>query len=60
MDNRSTTKFGPVSVNAFMLLPPHSPRAPEGTLQPLPESAVLALGRVDNVSMLLPDEARFL
>ncbi len=41
-------------------LPPKPPLALEGSLQQLLESAVLALGRLDSVATLLPDEALFL
>ena len=58
----SVTNFGSESVRAFvpLPLPPVPPLALEGTLQQLLESAVLALGRLDSVSTLLPDEALFL
>ena len=58
----NVTNFGSESVRAFvpLPLPPVPPLALEGTLQQLLESAVLALGRLDSVSTLLPDEALFL
>ena len=62
MGSYSVTNFGSESVRAFvpLPLPPVPPLALEGTLQQLLESAVLALGRLDSVSTLLPDEALFL
>ena len=62
MGSYSVTNFGSESVMAFvpLPLPPVPPLALEGTLQQLLESAVLALGRLDSVSTLLPDEALFL
>ena len=50
------------TVRAFvpMPLPPHPPLALDGALQQLLESAVLALGRLDGVSSILPDEKLFL
>ena len=50
------------TVRAFvpMPLPPHPPLALGGTLQQLLESAVLALGRLDGVSSILPDKQLFL
>jgi Fic family protein len=49
-------------VRAFVpaALPPVPPLAMEGPLQQGLESAVLALGRLDGVSALLPDKALFL
>ena len=41
-------------------LPPVPPLVVEGTLQQGLESAVLALGRLDGVSTLLPDKSLFL
>ncbi|MCY4595740.1 MAG: Fic family protein [Bryobacterales bacterium] len=56
------TSVGSESVRAFvpMPLPPQPPLVFAGTLQQLLESAVLALGRLDGVSTLLPDEEIFL
>ena len=56
------TSVGSESVRAFvpMPLPPQPHLVLGGTLQQLLESAVLALGRLDGVSTLLPDEAIFL
>lgn len=50
------------TVRAFvpMPLPPHPPLALDGALQQLLESAVLALGRLDGVSSILPDQQLFL
>jgi Fic family protein len=49
-------------VRAFVpsALPPDPPLALSGDLQPLLEAAVLALGRLDGVSTLLPDKSLFL
>jgi Fic family protein len=57
-----TTIAGGESVRAFVPapLPPAPPLVLEGELQTLLESAVLALGRLDGVSNLLPDKALFL
>lgn len=56
------TAVGGEQVRAFVPapLPPVPPIALEGTLQRLLESAVLALGRLDGVSTLLPDKYLFL
>ena len=56
------TSFGSEQVRAFvpLPLPPQPPLVLEGSLQQLLEAAVLALGRLDGVSTLLPDEALFL
>ncbi|MCY4588327.1 MAG: Fic family protein [Bryobacterales bacterium] len=56
------TSFGSEQVRAFVPLPllPQPPLVLEGSLQQLLEAAVLALGRLDGVSTLLPDEALFL
>ena len=56
------TSVGSESVRAFvpMPLPPQPSLVLTGTLQQLLESAVLALGRLDGVSTLLPDEEIFL
>src|SRR3990167_4837959 len=56
------TTVGGELVHAFVPapLPPVPPLAFEGDLQPALESAVLALGRLDGVSTLLPDKALFL
>ncbi len=56
------TVFGPESVRAFVPkpLPPQPPLVLGGSVQQLLESALLALGRLDGVSTLLPDEAIFL
>lgn len=53
---------GGETVNAFVPapLPPVPPIALDGNLQLLLESAVLAVGRLDSVSTLLPDRAQFL
>ena len=57
-----TTSAGEERFRAFVPnpLPPVPPLAMEGALQPLLESALLALGRLDGVSTLLPDKALFL
>jgi Fic family protein len=49
-------------VRAFVpsALPPDPPLAMSDGLQPLLEAAVLALGRLDGVSTLLPDKSLFL
>ncbi len=56
------TGVGGESVRAFIPvpLPPNPPLALEGDLQRLLEAAVLAVGRLDGVSALLPDKALFL
>jgi Fic family protein len=57
-----STSIGPDRVRAFIphALPPSPPLAMGDGLQPLLEAAVLALGRLDGVSTLLPDRALFL
>ena len=56
------TIVGGEQVRAFlpMPLPPVPPLALDGVLQPLLEAAVLAVGRLDGVSTLLPDKSLFL
>jgi Fic family protein len=56
------TAFGGEQVHAFVPhpLPPDPPVAMVDGLQPLLESAVLALGRLDGVSTLLPNKSLFL
>ncbi|MBI4880553.1 MAG: Fic family protein [Planctomycetes bacterium] len=56
------TRVGGESVRAFVPhpLPPVPPLAFDATLQRALEAAVLALGRLDGVSTLLPDTALFL
>ncbi len=56
------TAVGGERVRAFVPspLPPQPPLVFEGDLQRVLESAVLALGRLDGVSSLLPDKALFL
>ena len=56
------TSFGVEQVRAFvpLPLPPQPPLVLDGSLQQGLEAAVLALGRLDGVSTLLPDEALFL
>lgn len=56
------TAVGDERVRAFVPspLPPRPPLALEGRMQPLLEAAVLALGRLDGVSTLLPDKSLFL
>ena len=56
------TSIGGERVRAFVPapLPPNPALVLDGPLQQALESAVLALGRLDGVSTLLPDEALFL
>ena len=56
------TSVGGEKVRAFVPapLPPFPPLVLDGPLQQSLESAVLALGRLDGVSALLPDKALFL
>jgi Fic family protein len=56
------TQVGGESVRAFIPnpLPPQPPLAMDERLQPVLESAILALGRLDGVSSLLPDKSLFL
>jgi Fic family protein len=56
------TTVGGEQVRAFlpMPLPPVPALALDGVLQPLLEGAVLAVGRLDGVSTLLPDKSLFL
>lgn len=56
------TSVGGENVRAFVPapLPPSPPLAFDGDLQQLLEAAVLAVGRLDGVSALLPDKALFL
>ncbi len=56
------TNVGGEQVRAFVPvpLPPVPPLATDAGLVPLLESAVLALGRLDGVSALLPDKSLFL
>jgi len=56
------TSVGGEKVRAFvpLPLPPVPPLAFDGALQRALESAVLAVGRLDGVSALLPDKALFL
>jgi Fic family protein len=56
------TSVGGESVRAFVPapLPPAPPLAFEGDLQQALEAAVLAVGRLDGVSTLLPDKSLFL
>lgn len=56
------TNVGSEQVRAFVPapLPPVPQVVMDGEMQPLLESAVLALGRLDGVSTLLPDKALFL
>lgn len=57
-----TTAVGGETVRAFVpsALPPVPPLVMDAGLQPLLEAAVLAIGRLDGVSTLLPDKALFL
>jgi len=57
-----TTSVGGEQVRAFIpaALPPVPPLAFDGDLQTTLEAAVLAIGRLDGVSTLLPDKALFL
>ena len=57
-----TTNASGEPVRAFVPvpLPPDPPLVLEGSLQQTLEAAALALGRLDAVSTLLPDEALFL
>ncbi|MDE0009039.1 MAG: Fic family protein, partial [Gammaproteobacteria bacterium] len=57
-----TTSAGGEQVRAFvpLPLPPDPTLAFDGTLQQTLEAAALALGRLDAISTLLPDEAIFL
>ena len=57
-----STSAGGEQVRAFVPspLPPDPPLALDGSLQQALEKATLALGRLDAVSTLLPDEAVFL
>ena len=57
-----TTNAGGEPVRAFVPvpLPPDPPLVLEGSIQRALEAATLALGRLDAVSTLLPDEALFL
>jgi Fic family protein len=56
------TRAGSEKVRAFVpdSLPPVPPLASDGGLQQALEAAVLALGRLDGVSSLLPDRSLFL
>ena len=56
------TSAGGEAVRAFVPspLPPTPPIVLDGGLQPVLEAAVLALGRLDGVSSLLPDKSHFL
>jgi Fic family protein len=56
------TTIGGEAVRAFVPtpLPPDPPLVMSDRLQPLLETAVLALGRLDGVSTLLPDKSLFL
>jgi Fic family protein len=57
-----TTSFGDEQVHAFVPipLPPNPPLMMNGALPSLLEAAVLAIGRMDSVSTLLPDLSLFL
>ena len=56
------TSIGSEVVRAFVPvpLPPNPPLVLSGTLQQSLESAVLALGRLDGISVILPDDTIFL
>lgn len=56
------TSVGGEQVRAFVPspLPPQPPLALDGALQQAAERAILAVGRLDGVSALLPDKALFL
>ena len=58
----AVTTVGGEQVRAFVPapLPPAPALDPDGALQPALESAVLALGRLDGISTLLPDRTLFL
>lgn len=60
--NYERMTIGGETIQAFVPLPlPPNPRLDlEGPLQQLLESAVLALGRLDSITTLLPDEELFL
>ena len=62
MGRYEVTSIGGERVRAFVPapLPPNPALVLDGPLQQALESAVLALGRLDGVSTLLPDEALFL
>ena len=62
MGRYEVTSIGDERVRAFVPapLPPNPALVLDGPLQQALESAVLALGRLDGVSALLPDEALFL
>ena len=57
-----TISVGGETVRAFIpaLLPPKPSLELDGSLQPLLESAVLALGRLDGITTLLPDKTLYL
>lgn len=57
-----TTNHSGEQVRAFIPapLPPEPPISLDGGLQELLESALLALGRLDSISLLLPDPALFI
>lgn len=60
--NYERTTIGEETVQAFVPMPlPPDPRLDlDGPLQQLLESAVLALGRLDSITTLLPDEELFI
>ena len=62
MGRYEVTSIGDERVRAFVPapLPPNPALVLDGPLQQALESAVLALGRLDGISTLLPDEALFL